>query len=451
MRTITQRMDREAAAPILLAAALTVGAVGLELFGDLQVPPPAADHGAAFALAMPPSAARRMPVGSRLTKPSAERAGAVSKGPMSFNEFIDVARKATPKPVAEKFVDEFLGEPPLLDELTEFERARGGDAPASEFLGRMLRRPEFASLVSSFRSDAGFQEAFAAIARDPRAADVLRGVGSASSTAATGRPRRARGARAVAWSSSAAGPRPGAVARLTAASPAAQAPGAGRPASAGTRPELPGTTDATVTPAAPVPEIGATREAAAGPSASLGSFVSGPALEGASCDTQSLFASAPKDLRAILDRECESKGICDPLQSCGTAGVLDRCAAVASAERGCESLLGSRGSDRSPAPAPAPDTKVTPVVPAAPEKARRLDVDPAPAPVVPETPKKSFWRELAEGLGGMIGRGVGFVVGLIRRPDWPGVLGDADAGAAKGVEIADAVVDAVGGFFRNLF
>lgn len=448
MKAIMQWMDRDLGGPILAATALLAGALGLEVVPEL-VAPPAPNRALAFAIPSAPTPLRVAPVlavrtASKIASPAA---------PLTLNEFIHLAKKAAPAPVAERFAKEFAGEPALAEALKAFQREQGGEAPAREFFGRMSRLPQFASLMGKFQSDAGFQQAFASVTRDPRAEAALRG-GVEPELASSGPLARrsvgsAAGKRAVVAPSNGAGAQGASMAQRVTSS------------------TVPGGPGAALTPISPAAfgsssAQGSTNGAQAGPRSAAGAGEAHspvaaavpPLIEkthDAACVVESLFSAAPKSLRDILDKTCEIDGICDPVAACKAAGVMDQCMEVARANPGCAAAMSTAlaGASASSVPEIGDDKVVDPGL----EKdgSRSLGKSDTPSPAAVGVAQPTLLQRIAEGTGRVAGTIVGFVLGggLFGNPF--GALDEAARGGDIGATMVRGAVDAVTSFFGSLF
>lgn len=134
-------------------------------------------------------------ISESLTPPPSARV-APPNDPLTFNQFMGLLKKETPKPVADKVVESYKKNPALMQALEEFTKTpEAGERPASEFVARLGNLPEFHGLASEFHGSAGTQAAFQHLASLPQVDSALRAAfpqsASASGTRGDRRSHRA--------------------------------------------------------------------------------------------------------------------------------------------------------------------------------------------------------------------------------------------------------------------
>lgn len=447
MELIKGMMEREMGVHVFAASALVAGALGFEVLPDLTAPAEPV-RAAVFATAAPTlplraGAAGRMVANSALV----EKPKTASPKPLGLEEFIGMAKKAAPQPLAKKFTDEFVGEPALREALVDFRREEGVNAPAADFLKKVARLPEFGDLLGRFRSEPGFRGAFLSLAKEPKAEEALRSIGSLSTAeAAPAKRERKAGHKVTAarisgqkgLGSEAAGSSQKVGGSTAVAAPGSSSTGGPSSAAPSSSPSASyDTTSANLNGArnAPgVPAIGSTHDV-------------GGIKEMSSVDRtrdsgnffESLFATASPELKAKLDYQCTVNNICNPIEACVAAGAWDECVAACNANARCTGIL----------PQKAPENVVARV-------AEELGLDDGKKPQdlkgeeengkkgldikIPDLANfkaeeaKTWYQGLAAAIDGGIGSALGYALGYL----WDGVDG-GPKGAAIGREIGEQI------------
>lgn len=355
METMKKWMEKDLGVHVLGAIFLLAVALGVEVVPSLGSKEPAGVS-LAFAGALPrPSALPLSLAGAAARPPAASASASAVKDPISLDEFVGLLDKTVEKPLAEKFAKAFMKEAPLQKAWEEY-RGKGGEVPAGEFLQQVARIPEFRQLVNQFRSEPGFKSAFLSLARNPEVDGALRALKGAlaSPASALAKAGAGKGADARRYSA-AAGPRRSVSGTLPGSSQPAAARGSALVASAPS-----GLRDAVgPTPisnnfgaaslGAPSTAGGGGGGGAWGPtnkggseggvSTKLGPVSTVSKYTDAGSFLESIFATAPKDLKDALLYQCFEKDICNPVEACIAAGMYDRCVAACNDNPACSGII----------------------------------------------------------------------------------------------------------------
>lgn len=96
------------------------------------------------------------------------------KSPLTFNQFMGLLKRETPKGVATEAIEAFKKEPALAEVVEEFAGTPGGgDRPAVEFLGRVASLPQFHGFLQGMGGSSAAQSAFQRLAAIPQVDQVL--------------------------------------------------------------------------------------------------------------------------------------------------------------------------------------------------------------------------------------------------------------------------------------
>lgn len=349
MEMIKGMVRRDLGVHLFAASALVAGALGFEVLPDLVSPVETA-HPPLFASAAPASALplRGAPA-ARLVSAAPLVSAKPAPKPLGLDEFIGLAKRAAPKPLAKKFADEFVGEAALQGALVDFRREQGGSAPAADFLQKVAKLPEFGDLLGKFRSEPGFRGAFLALSQEPRAGAALRSVASLPSPEAAAKkaerkqghrvaPQRVAGHKGLSTEAASSASRVGASPAPTsssASSGASNAPGVSTiPSGTVSDTSSSGFGPRNATPSPGVPSTGKTHELG-----DLSRLDTVDRTRDSGGFLESLFATASPELRAALDYQCEANNICNPIEACVAAGMYDQCLAACRANVRCTGLL----------------------------------------------------------------------------------------------------------------
>lgn len=93
---------------------------------------------------------------------------------ITASRFLTVLAKETPKPVAKRFLAAFRDQPGLTKVFKDATRRGLDKTPARELIGALMKVPAFREIVVEFRSDPGFRQAFAQLARNAEVGGTLR-------------------------------------------------------------------------------------------------------------------------------------------------------------------------------------------------------------------------------------------------------------------------------------
>ncbi|MCX5789363.1 MAG: hypothetical protein NTX64_12770 [Elusimicrobia bacterium] len=93
---------------------------------------------------------------------------------MTLDRLMGVLAQKVPKPTADKVSQAFMKDPQLASALHYYQKNRGPNAKAKEFLDYISRFPQFFELTGKFQNDADFRKVFSDVMRTEDAGRVLK-------------------------------------------------------------------------------------------------------------------------------------------------------------------------------------------------------------------------------------------------------------------------------------